>query len=82
MIALASPDLLLTAARQFGWPRVEVRVAGRRWPVPIDPEPESWARFVAWFGTDPASLEAALVALVMWECRIRADLATPEHADA
>lgn len=66
--------LLLKAAGSLGWPRVEVRVPGRTWPIPIDPSPEGWERFSRWFEQDPHALDATLHALVAWECSIRAEL--------
>ena len=76
-----SAALLLAAAGEFGFPRVEVPVPGRRSPVPVDPDPDAWSRFASRFASDPGALEAALRELVYWECCIRGELA-PQVAHA
>ena len=81
---MAVPDLvhLLPAAEALGYPRLSVKVPGRRWPIPIEPTPEGWDRFVAWFERDPGALEAAWNGLVGWECHVRAQLQSVEASDA
>lgn len=82
MIMTLDCSYLLDAAKTLGHPRLSVKVPGRRWPIPIEPTPQAWDRFGAWFERDAAALDAAWRGLVEWECFVRAELVTVEASDA
>lgn len=65
--------MVLGTAAVLGFPRVEVIVPGRQYPVAVEASRQGWSRFLSFFGRDAGALQAALQSLVIWECELLVD---------